>query len=78
MEMVMLGLARVAQLVLASTRLIAIGALLLFLYQRRTGKLEAGEGQGPFARVRALIASAQQSLLVLQPARANIRERSSR
>jgi hypothetical protein len=87
MEKVMLGLARVAQLVTKwgpylMIELVMPGgtllALLLFLYQRRNGKLDAGEGQGPFAMLRALIASAQQSLLVLQPARANIRERSSR
>lgn len=85
MEKVMLGLARVAQLVqkwgpYLMIELVMPGgtllALLLFLYQRRTGKLEGGEPQGPFAMVRALIASAQQSILVLQPARANVRERS--
>lgn len=85
MEKVMLGLARVAQWVqkwgpYLMIELVMPGgtllALLLFLYQRRNGKLEGGEAQGPFAMVRALIVSAQQSVLVLQPARANVRERS--
>ena len=85
MERIMVGLARFGQWVqkwgpYLMIELVMPGgtllALLLFLYQRRNGKLEAGEAQGPFAMVRALIASAQQSLLVLQPVRANVRERS--
>ena len=85
METIMVGLARVAQWVTKwgpylMIELVMPGgtllALLLFLYQRRNGKLETGEALGTSAVVRALIASARQSLLALQPARANVRERS--
>ena len=76
MEKVMLGLARVAQLVTKwgpylMIELVMPGgtllALLLFLYQRRNGKLGSGEYEGPIVMIRALIATVQEGMLVLQP-----------
>lgn len=76
METVMLGLARLARLVQKwgpyfMIELLMPGgtllALLLFLYQRRNGKLEGGELQGPFAMMRSLMTTVQQGIFVPQP-----------
>jgi len=76
MERIMVGLARVAQwvtkwgpylmieLVMPGGTLLAV---LLFLYQRRNGKLGAGQPEGPMAMMRALLATVQQGTLLLQP-----------
>jgi hypothetical protein len=76
METVLVGLARLARLLQKwgpyfMIELVMPGgtllALLLFLYQRRNGKLGPGEAEGPTAMMRALFGTVQQSVLVLQP-----------
>jgi hypothetical protein len=76
METVLVGLARLARLLQKwgpyfVIELVMPGgtllALLLYLYQRRNGKVGPSEPEGPMAMMRALFATVQQSTLLLQP-----------